>query len=707
MWLGLAALACVASAQGPSDVTLTLAAKRGRTKFQQGEPIELQLRFRASVPGKYGAWDRETYRTARRAEYDRFTAEPAAGTVDPLADSFSEFPGGVYVGPPPAPVKIGSTEVLVDRFLNEWISFRQPGRYRITADTTRLVTIAAPGAGIPMKSSALEIEIVAADPAWAEEQLKQAVARLEIADPPPPRIGQRGPSYQEMVAAMESARNAARSVRFQETPAAARALVRYLGRGPMYAQDQLRAGFFSTPYRKELIAALNEAVEAPDVAIVQDYSIALQEFAELAAFGPLPAATGTTRDEISRWTQDVWTPYHNRATPIADAVREKLSAALANKKGEALAISLAALGGSGQQATSPALAKALLPNFPLLPANLQHQWLTGQWPRIAAPDAEPVLRALASGAGDLRDEALLRLFEFNPAAARVIAVDRIRKADAYRDAYHDDRVLLLLPDKTLPEVDDALAANFERGAYHADLLLARYGSGAIAARVKAFVERADFCNGAIMAFLFRVDPAYARGRRSCSLLDIQGKEDLLMSPGLEEHLILQMSNSPEAGGIANLLQNAGSEAAKPALMEALNRPADPRLPPGAEPPYTGDALRPAGWVPTAEDLDKIRTACHGDGCRRGVDAVRGQLAGPIPISLEVPGPSLTYARVGPFTTRTSQQLREKIAQFPKGATFFMSVAPPFTGSWWAEQRKREIGTMLEDAGMKLVDAPAR
>src|ERR1017187_5393548 len=138
-WICLAVLlAPAANAQSPTDVTLTLASKDGRTQFRQGEAIELQLKFQSSGPGKYAVWPRDPYRTARNAEYDRFTAEPDAGAVDPLADSSAQFSGGMYVGPPAVPTPVNGTEVSVNLFLNEWISFRQPGHYRSEEHTSEL-----------------------------------------------------------------------------------------------------------------------------------------------------------------------------------------------------------------------------------------------------------------------------------------------------------------------------------------------------------------------------------------------------------------------------------------------------------------------------------------------------------------------------------------------------------------------------------------
>jgi len=232
-WICLAVLLVPsANAQSPTDVTLTLASKDGRTQFRQGEAIELQLQFQASVPGKYAVWPRYAYRSTRNAEYDRFTIEPAAGAVDPLADCSAQFAAEAYSGPPPAPTPIEGTEVSVPLFLNEWYSFRKPGHYRVTADTTRLVTVAQPQTRLPMRSGVFELEVTPPDPAWAEAQLKQAAAVLDIPDPPPGRVGQPSPmSPQEMRVAYEAAEGAARTVRFLETPEAARALVRYTRSG--------------------------------------------------------------------------------------------------------------------------------------------------------------------------------------------------------------------------------------------------------------------------------------------------------------------------------------------------------------------------------------------------------------------------------------------------------------------------------------------
>ena len=64
-----------------------------------------------------------------------------------------------------------------------------------------------------------------------------------------------------------------------------------------------------------------------------------------------------------------------------------------------------------------------------------------------------------------------------------------------------------------------------------------------------------------------------------------------------------------------------------------------------------------------------------------------------------------YARVGPFMLRSAQQVRNKIAQYPEGTSFYIGVG--YAGSWWAEQHTREFRQMVEAAGMKVVEEPPR
>src|SRR5215467_12801425 len=118
-----------------AQVAFTLATKDGKSTFRVGEAIEVEFRFQATEPGKYGVWTTRPVRQVRRPEFDHFTVEPSAGFADPLVDSFAQTSSGAFVGRPPRAVPLSSVPTVVGVPMNEWLSIRHPGHYRIAADT--------------------------------------------------------------------------------------------------------------------------------------------------------------------------------------------------------------------------------------------------------------------------------------------------------------------------------------------------------------------------------------------------------------------------------------------------------------------------------------------------------------------------------------------------------------------------------------------
>lgn len=176
-----------------------------------------------------------TQRTARIPKYEHFIAEPAAGAVDPLSDIFVQEDVTARVGPPTVDtVALGDQTVTVSVYLNEWLSIRRPGRFRITAETKRVVTEGQQEAPAPIRSNAMEITITTPEAGWAESQLKQAVAVLERPDARRPQIGQRDDLTAKLAQAVD-AEGAARTLRFPDTPEAPRALARFFEHGPQTA----------------------------------------------------------------------------------------------------------------------------------------------------------------------------------------------------------------------------------------------------------------------------------------------------------------------------------------------------------------------------------------------------------------------------------------------------------------------------------------
>jgi hypothetical protein len=707
-------------AQQSSAVTLTLAAKDGKTTFRLGEAVEVEFRFQGAVAGQYSVWTLRPMRQLRQPEYDHFEIEPADLVADPLADIFAQISDLPILGQLPRPAPLTAAPVTVGLQVNEWLSIRKAGHYRITAESTRVVTNAEPPVSLPLRSNSIEIDVVAPEPGWAAAQLQQAAAVLQTPDPPRPIIGQ-AYDLNGRQSHDDDVTRAARTLRFLETPEAAAALVRYFEHGPMAAQAELHAGLFASPYRKEVMAAMEAAVAAPDIPVTYYCLGTLMELAELIRFGPSPLYTPKTTEEIQRWFEQVERPYREKVKPVETEYFAKLADAIGHKQGQALAVTLETWVTRGPQPTPPVTVKALAGNFRLLPENSQWNLLSQQWFRIASADLAPMLQSIAEGRGVLRDSALLRLQDLDPEAARRITLDRIQKVDISREIYHSYRVLLTLPDKTLPALDDVLVTALQQNRPEVEKLIARYTSDAALPRLKAWVEQSPqrMCNPVLPAYFFRVDAQWAaaalvRARQSAGAcpINVSPNEDLLMSPGLERQAIEDLSN-PDfqiRRSAQTLLQYAGSAAAEKPLLEAFARlradavnTADPWNY-GLDQGFVTALLSANGWLPSEETFSQAMASCVTDECRNQVSSAKKQLEPPLSIDVDSIGPESGGFRMGTVALRSVQQLQDRIALFAKGTPFYVSGNG--AGSWYYQQRATQIRKIVEDAGMKLVDQPA-
>ena len=118
----------------------------GRTGFHIGEAIRVTLDFDVQAPGRSG-FNRSSTAPLRPQAPDQFHATPAAGWVDPLADLTWTMDGTV-----PSTGSWGSAQldalhpVHIERDLNEFIVFREPGRYMVHVTSAR---VAAAGSRSP------------------------------------------------------------------------------------------------------------------------------------------------------------------------------------------------------------------------------------------------------------------------------------------------------------------------------------------------------------------------------------------------------------------------------------------------------------------------------------------------------------------------------------------------------------------------------
>jgi hypothetical protein len=453
-----------------------------------------------------------------------------------------------------------------------------------------------------------------------------------------------------------------------------------------------------------LIVAMEEAIAAPDVPVNYSYLGVLIQLVNLTRYGPPPDYTPKSSDEIRKWMDEVEKPYRDKSQATEPEYFKRLANAIGTKEGQARAISLETLTSRGSQFAGPDLQKAIAENFAALPQVSQQSLLKNGRVSISSPAMEPVVRSLAGGNSRLRDSALVRLWEFDPAAARAVTLDRIRKADIAPGPYNDYRILLTLPEATVPEMDDALITAWEQEK-RVDTLFARYASeratGALRPRAERFPS--GICNSALAAYFFRVDPTWAASEvarlrtaepGSC-FINLGPNEDLLMSPGLERQAIEDLEN-PDLmirRSALTMLQYGGSAAAEIPLLDAFVRRQDERLDEG----FVEAVLNAAGWVASKETADRLRAVCMTDGCRKRVDAERQSLQPPIKVAIN---PVLSgYAMVGAVIVRGRKQFESKIAQFPKGTVFDLGTESPDNAD--RKARLDEARKIVEGAEMKL------
>lgn len=334
-------------------------------------------------------------------------------------------------------------------------------------------------------------------------------------------------------------------------------------------------------------------------------------------------------------------------------------------------------------------------DFPSLPESAQMQYLNNS-NFFSAKERESYLTFIAKGQTTSRDSALRLLFDVNPTAARTLILDRMRNGDFGADMTS----LVILPDRTLPEMDEVLAAAYEQHK-PVDLLIARYATERIAGRIRAAYANSPNCTS-IVAYFFRVDPAFTAGLPSDQLNCAWDYARILMSPGLEDAAVRGLSDAEPSvrDSAANLLKYAISARPKTHLLDALK--SFQRFPSNyselEEQTYVNVLLASNGWIVTAKELREIEKSCMSENCRYAVKLARERFLKPIDITVESDGnPPLAW--VGPYELSSLEVLKSKILQFPRGTRFRLDRTEQI---WVTEQKPESIRAFLQKAGMKIV-----
>jgi hypothetical protein len=705
-------------------IVLRVEVASSQREFRIGETIPVQLSFSSTVKDRYQI-NMAEYDRGGRMNYERFIVSPAEGAVDPLPDRMGM--GGLtnfkFLTPEPWTIKLN---------LNEWVRFSQPGDYRLRIVSNR-VTIRDSSSSfgsspVAARSNEITLKIVAADPVWAKQVLRDAVTILDKPAPQKPaEIGQ----YEK------TRRQAIETIRFLGTADAAREMVKRMRGDNADGLNYIcQLGLISTPERAAARSAMEEAVADPDYPIHGAFLYTLR------MLYTDPAAPNTN-----------WREGQQRAL-------EQLIPALSAKRGKALSISLITAVSEAWNAEglpkeiTDKLVGQLISMFDQLPANEQNSLLTYRWDKIAGPAMLPILKRYAqvykdfpemrdSKASELRElsaSALKHWYELDPEGARPAIIKELSRPRPRYDA----RVLGMLPDATLPEIDFILAENFAAsddldGSSHLASLIARYASAAILPQV---VEKLDPLIGKsacaiqnpTLAYLLRVDPAIARPRieraiaargeksTGCRQSLFQNVSEIHYDAVLEE-IGIQSLDDPDpqvAGTAATMLGKFGSPDAEPALWRSYaswtakwagrESQLDRMLADGIDDNVwelnLGLNLVRAlatsnSWI---ADKNKLQRLLQMTKVRRIQQDVESYLKNwqdeALTVSIDVILPARFYARVGQYEFQTMKALKDKLDQFPSGSKFNISFAPQVPQ---AEQLLTELRAFFMSHSLLLVE----
>lgn len=688
---------CAQSAPFDPKVLLQVQLASNQREFHIGETIPLELSFSSAVKDRYQV-NMAQYDRSGRMEYEYFTVSPALGAVDPLGTKHWAGGGGLtsyqFLSSVPWTTRLN---------LNEWVRFAQPGEYRLIVSSQRVGVRdrSKPGGTSPVttRSNEITLKIVAADPAWQRRVLNDAVRKL---DAPAPIKPEQTEQY------ATSRRQAIDTLRFLGTAGAAREMAKRMRGEDSGGLDYIcMLGLITSPERSVVRTALEEALADPDHPIDGTFLYALR------------MVNSDTNGSDPRWRE------------VQQQVIEELLAALPAKRGKALSISLSTAMNQAwdmnalPKQTTEKLMSQLVSMFDQLPLKEQNTLLSFRWDKIKSPAMLPILKRYAESYVDfpemraepafdslqLSGNALRHWYDLDPAGARQAIIAEISRPRPRFGA----RILGLLPDKTLPEVDFALAEHFVAsddldGGANLASLIARYATDAILPQITEELDRkigtwACVIQNPILAYVLRVSPESARPRiekaiasrgegfSACNRDLFQIVSEIQYDPILED-IGIKSLNDPDpqvASTAATMLGKYGSPAAESALWQRyvswseqwtgresqLNRMFADGIDENVYQFSLGQNLAQAlatgkGWLSDKTRLQRLSQLTK-------VPRIQQQLEGylkvwedqPLTIMLDRSPQGEFYLRVAQYEFHSMESLKEKLTQFPSDTKFFL------------------------------------
>lgn len=711
------------------DVRLQVQTESSRTQFRIGEIIPLNLSFTSSAVRKYQL-NMAAYDRSGRMSYEKFMVEPDGASSDPLRAYFAY--GGFMEGGLTNFKFLSQEPTVISLDLNEWVRFDRPGKYRLRIVSNRVGELTQDKSyadrSLDLISNELQLTIVPANRSWQDATLKKAVATLDAS---------KVAGSNANVVETKDRQAALKTLRYLCTPEALKEMARRFRGEDSEADFMYMFGLVGSPYHELALAEMQRLLNAPD--------------------HPVPSNFVFTLAALMRNPDQTWEKMGEEEKKNREIIQGEMLDAISQKRGHALAITLNTILETGvyekgkSKPLSGQIAAQLVAVFDQLPLEKQMHLLEYRWELIKGPLFLPILRKYALPYKDfpvpneenaynslrLSGTALLHWYELEPDAARAAIIQEIMRPKPR----YSSSILGILPDKTLPEVEQTLAENFvkQESSYAADnlaSLLARYATDSVLPQILPVVDKnvgrwACATQAPILAYILRVNPDIARprieaamaargdGYSACNHSLLVELGALQQDPMLEEIAIrsLEDDDPQVAGNAAVFLGKYGSPAAEEMLWKRLSlwnekwrgREREFRYVPGELDLNVWHAnlglnliralATGKSWLADESKLRRLRQLAVGQNMQQQVDSMISLWdAKPYLISYFPFGES-ERLQVAQYETYSLKQLEEKLSQFPAGSSFTWS------GSLATEEDDarmfKELSEFLTSHGMKL------
>ena len=682
-----------------TEVTFTVRLVDEKSTFRQGEVIRIELAFSSSVPDKF-VIDGATYDRSGRLGMD-VRIHPEDHVVDPLRDYFAH--GGFMGGGSRSMPTLTEEPYTIVRVVNEQLRFDKPGKYRMYVLSHRLQTEGPAEGGEfktrqhPMASNMLKFEVVPAEAEWAPAVLEDALGELASKNP-------------------DAANAAAKRIRYLGTKAAVAEMVRRLGNHRDPHHWDFMFGLVGSPHRALVIEAMEKGLDDSETITSQTYLriLVLMKHFYLHPEPDVPYPGTEDKEKYEAWKAqsrkrdaEMKALRSQYAARLAGTLERKSATSRANAVNTLLRLT------EGLSSVPPEVAKrlpeAVAREFHLLTPSEQGDLLGHRWHLFGGPHMLPQLRRLYQStyeeARHLPRIALERIYELDPEEGRKLVLKEIRNP---RPAVKHFR-LLFLPDETIPELDDLLAARISRRGpdfQDACLLIERYASDAVLARVKEVYEKKtwnihSWDHAPLLAYFLRVDPSLgAKSVRealseAAALKPAQSFYLLSQIAGRHycvelEKIAVEALDNPNLKIVADasrILGEHGSPAVEEALWRRLeewyeahkDRPEDlrysiidrSRTEEGAA--LLGGSLRQAlicapNWFCGPDKLSRIKSLTVLPSKRQQIEYKIAPYGPEINLYIQVYSSPGEWGRVGAaqYSCRSLEAAKKKLAQFPRG-----------------------------------------